>query len=297
MNTKTNHLFISRVLLAALLVASLLLNVITVSAQTNSDLCVMTYNLRFANNNPGEVWSMRRPIMVELIKKISPDVFGTQEGLFIQIKNLATDLSDYEWIGLGREGGSKGEFMAIFYRKSRLEPLAYDHFWLSDTPEVMGSTTWGNKNRRMVTWIKFKDLASGQEFYFWNTHFDHEVQPAREKSATLVRQRIEELKTPLPVIFVGDFNAFAERNKAYDILTADNFLTDLWKTSPQRVGEGFNTFNGFKELQKQGKRIDWILARGPVSPESIEINTFTKDGHFPSDHCPVVAKIKFTSPK
>lgn len=294
MNTKP----IQTRLQLVLILVSILFSIAFSHAQTKSpELCVMTYNLRFENNNPGEVWSTRRPIMVELIKKISPDVFGTQEGVYLQIKNLATDLSDYDWIGLGRDGGSKGEFMAVFYRKSRLEPLAYDHFWLSDTPEVMGSTTWGNKNRRMVTWIKFKDLRSGQDFFFWNTHFDHMVQEAREKSATLVRQRIDELQTSLPVFLVGDFNAAAENNKAYDILTREGFLTDLWKSSPKRIGEGLNTFNGFKEVQKHGKRIDWILARGAVVPESIEIDTFSKDGQFPSDHCPVVARVKLGSEK
>jgi len=40
--------------------------------------------------------------------------------------------------------------MAIFYRKDRFEPREFDHFWLSDTPNVVASTTWGNSNRRMV---------------------------------------------------------------------------------------------------------------------------------------------------
>jgi len=259
------------------------------SPAKTASLCVMTYNLRFANMNKGEAWPTRRPIMHELIQKISPDVFGTQEGLYGQIKDLATDLSTYDWIGTGRDGGSRGEFMAIFYKRAELEPLEYDHFWLSDTPDVIGSTTWGNNNRRMVTWVKFRHRASGKEFYFWDTHFDHLVQPAREKSAELVRRQMEALKTQLPVLLVGDFNAAAEKNKAYDILTAENFLSDLWKTSPKRIGEGLDTFNGFKAVEKNGRRIDWILARGDVQAKQIEINTFSKEGQFPSDHCPVVA--------
>jgi hypothetical protein len=84
----------------------------------------------------------------------------------------------------------RGEFMAIFYRRNRFEPLEYEHFWLSDTPDVIASSTWGNGVRRMVTWAKFRDRTTGREFYFWNTHLDHEVQFAREKSAELIRQRI-----------------------------------------------------------------------------------------------------------
>jgi endonuclease/exonuclease/phosphatase family metal-dependent hydrolase len=260
-------------------------------------LCVMTYNLRFASPNRPNAWPQRRPLMRELIQNISPDVFGTQEGLYEQLKNLASDLSDYEWLGLGREGGGRGEFMAIFYRKVRLEPLAFDHFWLSDTPEVIGSTTWGNSNRRMVTWIKFRDRQTKQEFYFFNTHFDHQIQPAREKSAELVRKRIGELDTKLPLLLVGDFNAAAEKNKAYEILTQDDFLKDTWKTARERQGEGIGTFNSFRAIQPNGPRIDWILSRGDVTVEKIEIVTFQRDGQFPSDHCPVVAKLRLGGTK
>ena len=76
--------------------------------------------------------------------------------------------------------------------RTRLEPLAHDHFWLSDTPEVVGSSTWGNANRRMVTWVKFRDLATAKEFYHFNTHLDHEVQTARERGAALIRRRVDE---------------------------------------------------------------------------------------------------------
>jgi len=258
----------------------------------NGTLCAMTYNLRFASPNPPNAWPQRRPLMRELIQNISPDVFGTQEGVYYQLKDLASDLPDYEWLGLGREGGSRGEFMAIFYRKARLEPLAFDHFWLSDTPEVIGSTTWGNSNRRMVTWIKFRDRQTKQEFYFFNTHFDHQIQPAREKSAALVRKRIAELDPKLPLLLVGDFNAAAEKNKAYEILTQDDFLMDAWKTARERKGEGIATFNGFRNIQTNGTRIDWILSRGDVTADKIEIVTFQREGQFPSDHFPVVARLR-----
>jgi endonuclease/exonuclease/phosphatase family metal-dependent hydrolase len=268
-----------------------------VASAASSNLCVMTYNLRYASSTGPNAWPQRRPLMRELFQNLSPDVFGTQEGLYQQLKDLAADLPEHEWIGLGREGGSRGEFMAVFYRKARLEPLAFDHFWLSDTPEVIGSTTWGNSNRRMVTWVKFRDRQTTQEFYFFNTHFDHQIQAAREKSAELVRQRISALDTKLPVLLVGDFNSAAGKNKAYEILTQDNFLNDTWLTARERHGEGTGTFNNFKAVQPDGGRIDWILARGDVTAEKIEIVTFQRDGQFPSDHFPVVAQLRFSAPK
>ncbi len=254
-------------------------------------LRVMTYNLRFASPTGPEAWPHRRPLMAECIRSVNPDLMGTQEGLYQQLKDLAGDLPEYDWIGLGREGGSKGEFMAVFFRKARLDPVAFDHFWLSDTPNVIGSTTWGNSNRRMVTWIRFLDRQTRKEFYLFNTHFDHQVQVAREKSAQLLRQRIQDLEPVLPVIVTGDFNAGAQ-NKAHAILVADDFLSDTWDTAAQRKGEGLGTFNGFKAVPQNNTRIDWILTRGKVAVESEEIVTFSRQGRFPSDHCPLTALLK-----
>ena len=264
------------------------------STNASASLCVMTYNLRFDNprENPRDAWPQRRPLMRGLIRSVAPDVMGTQEGLYSQIKNLAEDLPEFDWIGLGRDGGSRGEFMAVFYRKTRLEPLAFDHFWLSDTPEVIGSSTWGNSNRRMVTWIKFRDRTTSNEFYLFNTHFDHLIQAAREKSADLVRQRVTALDTKLPVLLIGDFNAAAETNKAYKVLTGESFFADAWRTARERRGEGIGTFNGFKGPTPNGPRIDWILTRGDVTVDRMEINTFSRDGRFPSDHFPVAAWLR-----
>lgn len=267
------------------------LSTIQAAAKSASELCVMTYNLRYASPNPPNAWPQRRPLVAKVIQDTKPDVIGTQEGVYSQLKDLAADLPEYAWIGLGREGGSKSEFMAVFYRKKRLEPVAFDHFWLSDTPSVVGSSTWGNSNRRMVTWVRFRDRESKQEFYLFNTHFDHEIQIAREKSAVLLRERIEALKAELPVIVTGDFNA-DERNKAHAILTEGDFLQDTWHRAKLQEGEGLGTFNGFRSIPKNNTRIDWILTRGDVEVEKTQIITYSQDGQFPSDHFPLVAWLR-----
>jgi endonuclease/exonuclease/phosphatase family metal-dependent hydrolase len=255
-------------------------------AAGDRDLTVMTFNLRFASDKMPNAWSVRRPVTKECIRSVNPDVIGTQEGLYAQLKDIEADLGgEYGQIALGREGGSRGEFMAVFYRKARFEPMEYDHFWLSDTPNVIGSVTWGHTVKRMVTWVRFMDKKSKKQFYFWNTHFDHQVQTAREKAAELVRGRIEALNTNLPVILVGDFNAAAKDNKAYDTLTAGGFLTDTWK------GDEQGTFHNFTGKATKAGRIDWIVTRGGVTAESTEIVKFEQGGQSPSDHWPVVAKV------
>lgn len=256
-------------------------------------LTVMTYNLKVGSTNPPNGWPERRPLVVEVIKKAAPDVLGTQEGLYGQLQDIATDLPEFQWIGLGRDGGSRGEFMAVFYRTARLKPLAFDHFWLSDTPNVMGSKSWGPRHNRMVTWVKFLDLQTKGEFIYVNTHTDHQVQVAREKSAELIRKRVAAFDPKLPVLLGGDFNAAAGTNKSYFMLTEDKFFTDTWTIARERVNGEYGTMNNFKSLQKGAERIDWILSRGNVAVDRIEIVTFSRNGQFPSDHCPVVAKLRF----
>jgi endonuclease/exonuclease/phosphatase family metal-dependent hydrolase len=259
-------------------------------------LKVMTYNIRYAAKD-AHPWTKRRPVTAAMINATKPDLIGTQEGLFHQIKEMAFDLPAYDWIGLGRDGGSRGELMAIFYRKERFEPLEYDHFWLSDTPEVMGSSTWGNQNIRMVTWVKFLDRLTNQQFYFWNTHFDHVSQNAREEAAKLIVRRVNALNTKLPIILTGDFNAPAKANKVYDILTAEGFggdFTDTWFSAAKRIGDDFSTFHGYKAPTPNGAHIDWILTRGAVADET-SVVTFEQEGQRPSDHFPVMATLRLKS--
>ena len=119
-----------------------------------------------------------------------------------------------------------------------------------------------------------------------------DLQTAREKSARLVRERVQALDTTLPVILTGVFNAAAGTNQAYMSPTSDGFFADTWVTARERKGEGLSTSNGFEAVRPNGVRIDWILARGPVSVDSAEIVTFSRGGQFPSDHFPVVARLR-----
>ena len=253
------------------------------------ELVVATYNLRYASDPPPHSWPERRPAVKALLDAYRPDVIGTQEGLYHQLKDLAADQPGYDWIGLGRDGGSRGEFMAVFYRRDRLEPLEFDHFWLSDTPQLIASSTWGNAVRRMVTWVRFRDRVTGREFYFWNTHLDHEVQAAREKAAELIRQRIGQLPADVPLVLVGDFNAVAGANRAYDILAREGGLSDTWYAARERRNEDANSFTGFEPLKHDGQRIDWILARGVQDVRATEAVTLRPEGRWPSDHLPIVA--------
>ncbi|MEV6196326.1 endonuclease/exonuclease/phosphatase family protein [Streptomyces sp. NPDC051920] len=254
-------------------------------------LDVMTYNLRFASDVEPNSWPVRRPVMRELLRRSPPHVIGTQEGLYQQLLDIEADLAPhYEWIGTGREGGSGDESVAIYYDTRRLAPLEHDTFWLSDTPRVIASNTWGAALPRIATWVRFSDLEDGgRQFHVLNTHLDHASQHARVRAAALVAERIAEFDPSLPCLVTGDFNVPAHRNEVYDVLLGAG-LTDTWDTAASRSGL-YATFHGYAPLTPDGDRIDWILAGPGTEVARASIDTFSLHGQFPSDHLPVRASL------
>ncbi|MFI9047351.1 endonuclease/exonuclease/phosphatase family protein [Streptomyces sp. NPDC053427] len=249
----------------------------------------MTFNLRYASDTRPHSWAERRPVMRSLLRREAPQLLGTQEGLYGQLRDIAEDLGPrYDWVGTGRGGGSRDEFAAIFYEARRLEPVEYDHFWLSDTPYVIGSATWGNTVIRMVTWVRFRDVREGGEFYAWNTHLDHAHQYSRERSAALIVERLRALDPAVPRIVTGDFNVAAHKNPVYEAMLGGGALVDSWDSAEERSAQ-YATFHGYRPLVPDGDRIDWILTSPAVRTRRATINTFSEHGQFPSDHLPVQA--------
>ncbi len=256
-------------------------------------LRVMTFNLRYASDSRPNSWAERRPVMRSLLRHEAPHLLGTQEGLYGQLRDIAVDLGPkYDWVGTGRGGGSKDEFAAVFYDVRRLAPVGYDHFWLSDTPYLIASATWGNTVIRMATWARFRDLRTGSEFYALNTHLDHLNQYSRERSAALITQRLGALDADLPRIVTGDFNVAAHKNPVYETMLNGGALVDSWDTADGRSTQ-YATFHGYQPLVRDGDRIDWILTSPGVHTRRATINTYSAHGQFPSDHLPVQALVEW----
>src|SRR5215216_5555742 len=91
-------------------------------------LHIMSFNLRYASEQTPNSWAQRRPVMAELLRRERPAVVGTQEGVHGQLEDMRRDLpAGYAWVGVGREGGDRGEFMAIFYGTTRLDVRESHH--------------------------------------------------------------------------------------------------------------------------------------------------------------------------
>ncbi len=278
---------------------------IAFAEQESDDIHVMSFNIRYGTANDGNNhWDRRKEFLVETIQAFSPDLLGTQETLGFQADYLSEKLPEYGWLGVGRtDGGSDGEMTALFYRKSRFEKIDGGHFWLSDTPEKVGSVGWDSALPRMATWVRLRDrsCAAAKPILFMNTHFDHVGAAARLESAKLMREKIDHLKADGAVVVTGDFNA-GEDSPPYQALFADvsgrsSPVIDSYRlVNPPPHPEKEGTFSGFLSNAITGPRIDWIGLSRDWTVNEASIDRTERDGRTPSDHFPVTAVIREAVP-
>jgi endonuclease/exonuclease/phosphatase family metal-dependent hydrolase len=257
----------------------------------------MTVNLRCASGEtPPHTWPERRPLLTALLHDARPHLLGTQEGLDGQIRDLEADLDGYGSIGQGREGGRAGEAMQVFHDRRRLVAEEHGHYWLSDTPDVVGSKTWDGCCPRMVTWVRFADTLTGARFVHVNTHFEAFSGDARARSADLLLARTRRHDPALPVLLTGDLNEPARRGETvYDTLVTHGPFVDTWETAGTR-GPVVGTFHGYGPPDPAGPRIDWVLTTPDVRTVESRLDTTAPGGRYPSDHLPVRATLRLPTP-
>ena len=255
----------------------------------------MTYNIRLDTENDGkDAWDFRKQGLVDQVKFHEPSVLGIQEGLYHQVEYIDASLPDYAYVGVGRDDGEKGgEFSAIFFDTRRLERLEHGTFWLSESPE-QPSIGWDASFERICTYASFKDLASLQTFWVFNTHFDHEGVVAREKSAELIIAQIDKINVQRhPFLLMGDFNSVpgsAPISIVTDRMNDAKKEASLVAFGPDgtvrfRPGE---TAGRFDIDQPVTRRIDYIFtSKGDWTVLKYAVLTDSIDMKYYSDHLPV----------
>ena len=260
-------------------------------------LTVMSFNIRYGTANDGaNHWKNRREFLIDVVKGADADLIGLQEALDAQIRELIDAMPGYGVIGVGRDDGkTRGEYAAILYRTRRFQVSDSGTFWFSDTPEVVASRSWGNTITRICTWVRFID-RTGQAFWHYNVHLDHQSQPSRERSTELLARRMAQ-RRPIeePAIVTGDFNV-GEDNPAIATMVgpksggAGPLLIDTYRGKfPDEKVVG--TFSGFVFGETSGPKIDYVLVQPGTQVHEAAIVRTNRDGRYPSDHFPVTARI------
>lgn len=262
-------------------------------------LTVMSFNIRYGTANDADNrWTNRRDLLFEVLRTEDADLIGVQEALAFQIDEILEAMPSYAAVGVGRNDGRRaGEFAAILYRRDRLTVADAGTFWLSDTPDVVASTSWGNSITRICTWARLID-RDGRAFWLYNLHLDHQSQPSRERSTALLLERIDaRVRRDEPVIVTGDFNA-GEDNPAATQLTraaeggaAPRFLDTFRVLHPDVTDVG--TFTAFEFGRTSGDKIDYVFVEPGIEVLDARIVRTARDDRYPSDHFPVVARIRW----
>lgn len=302
----------------------------TPPAAAPAPLRVASYNIRL---EPGDrktpnAWEARKADMVDLIRKMDLDAFGLQEVCPDQADYLTNNLPQYVMVGVHREDGArKGEASPVFYRKDRFEALKSGSFWLSETPDVPGSKSWGTACTRICSWMWLKDRRTGKTFCFANTHTDHVSALARKEGMLLIIKRMHEFAPPgTPVVFTGDHNCRETEDPAVAVsglLKNALYLSETPPAGPWRSFSGWqwrdaevstvdalklppavrNARKGSPDADKAknggyvwedcGPRIDYIYVSDGVRVLDYATRADPRPGThlYPSDHFPVTATI------
>jgi endonuclease/exonuclease/phosphatase family metal-dependent hydrolase len=262
------------------------------------ELRVMTFNIRNSFARDGENdWKYRKELVYQTIRDYSPTILGLQEANHAQQNELLPALPEYEFVGIGSKGETKGQYCSILYLQNRFKVEKTETYWLSDTPTVP-SSTWGNHHLRIFTYARLVEKESGHTIHAYNCHLDDGSKKAREKGVRQIGEHILQQPSNEPFVFMGDFNApensvtiqqlsnFKTQQKETIHLTSDSFRM----LHPQKKDVG--TYHGYIG-NTQGDKIDSIFV--PPTTEVLEasiVRTSSND-RYPSDHFPVTATLRF----
>ncbi|HPG83499.1 MAG TPA: endonuclease/exonuclease/phosphatase family protein [bacterium] len=253
----------------------------------------MSFNIRYDTpDDGGNTWPLRQEMVARTFSFHRVDVAGLQEALNRQVLVLAGLLPEYDWIGVGRDDGrEEGEYVPIFYRRDRLRLIRQGTFWLSPSPDSAGSRGWDAALPRIATWVEFSDRATGKDFFYFNTHFDHIGVRARQESSALILRKISALAGGRPVILSGDFNSTRQEGAYLELVREPEGMKDSEMLSVNGHYGGSQSFTGFNNALQPNYLIDFIFVKGIRRAANHGLVAERWDGRFVSDHYPVIVDI------
>ena len=269
------------------------------------------------------LWQTRAPRVRQWLRATDADIVCFQEGLGTRDadgrpSNLMVGMvPDRGWANIDH-------FLPIMFRTSLLELAGQG---VVEIYPGSGSSPW----QRYCTWARLRHRSTGRELVVFNTHLQPFQTPeiARIRSATVSRliatMRDADPGYRLPAVLAGDFNARdAERRPVY-VDHLRKLAADGWRDTRDVAARdrsevaGASTHNQFgaraggtwryRLISTSGKNIDYLWVRDGARVLDRQTYTgpgvrwltvagqrrpFFADGPVPSDHCPVLARVRFS---
>jgi endonuclease/exonuclease/phosphatase family metal-dependent hydrolase len=219
---------------------------------------VMSFNIRFdgQESDARHHWTQRMTRIAGVLAEYEPWSVGLQEPFSGQVLHLQSILpAKWRTVGyrqhsafdLGHPSRHDDHQVGILYDATKLRLLRSAYQWLSETPDVEQSRSWGSAGARTINMAHFELVDQpGVELLHFNTHLDMISEHARREQAKVAMQFIRHHSQLYPnaaTILTGDFNA-AVGQHAYQTLTGPDALRDAWVECESHQHDRTNTSSG-----------------------------------------------------
>ena len=206
----------------------------------------------------------------------------------------------------------------IFYQSTKYDLLETDTFWLSETPQIKGSSSWDSACIRTCTYAVLKNKENGSLYAHFGTHLDHVSEDARKNGILVIEtyiRTIYEKYGKIGIVLSGDFND-TKQSAAYKSISS--FMDDSISLAANKLVVG-STASGYNPevweskygttqfpLMSKESPIDYIFLSKNAASVALytvlnDFFTFECDGktwtnHPVSDHYGVLCEATFSSP-
>ena len=242
-----------------------------VTASVSSNFSTMSFNVYTADQTEARIERV-----INVLLRYMPDSIGLQEAdekWMMELKKVLPDY--YEFVGEGREGGSKGDAVPILYSKEKYNLIESGTKWLTSTPDQVSKMP-GSDYYRNFTWALLEDKATGVRYLHVNTHLDTAGSEIRLAEVKILMQFLQNYND-VPVVLTGDMNAKLNTEEL-------NYFTNA------KLATVFD-YKDLTGVKSNANAIDWIY----LTSDSIKMTYHTFDdstynGDRPSDHDPHYAE-------
>ena len=240
--------------------------------------------------------SVRCQRFINTVRREMPALIGTQELNRAWLEAVSAALPEYDSYGVPRGGDDSentSEINAVFWNKEIYSEIETDTFWLSETPDTESRFTFTDENgeehsagcNRVCTYAILQNEEDGSVLAFMNTHLDNASEEASDFGATLIMERIDDIRAQydgIHIILTGDFNQTSDGN-AYRTITAG--LNDTTDTAVAKA-----TWQDWGYTDTGNQPIDFIFTSGT----GVDYRVLDDESEgYVSDHYGIISVVEF----
>lgn len=253
-----------------------------------------SFNIHYVAADQGRLdWSLRRQAVRQVIAEMDADIVAFQEMETFVGGHFNRENRQLDWVLQHHPRYAVGAYgdpelfpvtQPILYDRARFELLDQGWFFYSETPDEIYSRSFNGGYPAFTSWVLLLERDSGRRWRVVNNHLDYSSGHNRRSAAQLIVERLQDWTDEAALVLVGDFNAPSFWPPMGRFKQAGLHLL-----TP--VGSTFHANRGWSLVPA----IDHILIGPGVSSESgIERFDRAYQGHYPSDHYPLLALLSFS---